>query len=814
MSGFFQDARYGLRMLAKSPALSGMAILTLAVAIGANSAILLVGRSVLLRPFPYKNANRLVVLWGKDVRRGWDQTQVPVADVLDWQRRATSFDSITAFTWTDYESFTLNSDTGSERIKGVAVLPNLFETIEKQPLIGNGFVPDDFLGEKRVVLLSYPLWQSHFGSDASIVGHTVRINREPYTVAGILPKGFEIPVLGDAPQILVPLPLDSPDVLNRKAKLLVGVGRLKPSSTLSAARAEMEAIGGQLATEHPEDAGTSINASSLRESEGLDDARAQLPIYLATVVLMILIATANVAGILLSRFAARRPELVVRTALGASRGRLIRQLVAESLALALIAGVLAIVLSLWVERLFVSFKPFYMPHAVDVSFGLATVLATMSVALVAGLAFGFFPAFTIARTNLHELLNRASNRIGSGWWQDRLRNGLVIAQVGLSLALLAGGVLMIKTVVGIARVNIGFEPAGLAMGRMNLDGHRYSSTVAQMSFYSSLVEKLAAEPGVESAAAASHLSDFDPSGSDMGSTFRFPGEEPNIAKAKSLATVTVVTPGFFSTVRMPVLRGRAFTQSESSPVIIVDQTFVDMFLHDEEPIGRQIILAGENMRSDEEVRAGLRTIVGVVPAIQRIAYWTKPYPHTFVPFAQNPVPSMYAIVRTQDGSGRAVIRRVVADLDRDIPVYWQATMRDWIDRFYASQRFELIVLGAFSAIALLIAATGLFAVIAQRVTQRTRELGIRIALGANRSDVEWMVLRQASILVAGGITVGLITGAALAEALSKFLFGIRPLDPTSHAMAAIAVIAIAMTAAFIPARRAANIEPIVALRYE
>lgn len=814
MTDVLQDVRYGLRMLGKSPALSTVAIVTLALGIGANAAILLISHSLLLRQFPYSHPDRLVVLWGKDVKRGRNETQVSLPDVLEWQRRATSFESITAVTWTDYQSFSWNSDNGSERIKGIAVLPNLFETIEKQPLLGRSFLPEEFAGNKRVVLLSYPFWHSHFGSDTSVVGRTVRINREPYTVVGVLPPGFEVPVLDDAPQILVPLALDSADALNPKERILVGAGRLKPGRTLNMASAEMQAIGDALATARPENAGTSVNASSLSDSDGLQDARTQLPMFLATVLLMMLIAAANVAGILLSRFAARQPELVVRTALGASRGRLMRQLITESLILALLAGILAAVLCQWVMRLVISFKPFYMPHEIDVHFGSATVITTLALALIVGLAFGFVPALTIARSNLQELLNRASTRLGLGWRQSGLRNGLVVVQVGLSMALLIGASLMVKTVMSIARVNIGFDPSGLAMGRMNLDAHRYPSATTQTRFYESLVERLAAQPGVQAATAASHLSDFDPGGSDMGSLFRFPGREQELGNGGPHATVTAVMPGFFSAMRMPLLRGRPFAESEGEPVIIVDQTFVDMYLGKEDPIGIQVTLLQHPMRSDEEVMPGVRTIVGVVPAVRRIAYWTKPYPHTFVPFSQNPVPSMYAITRTADGSGAAVIRKMVGDLDPDVPVYWSATMQNWIDHFYASQRFELIVLSAFGLIALLIAATGLYALITQRVILRTRELGIRIALGANRRDVQWVVLRQAGGLIAGGVAAGLTAAAILVELLSKFLFGVRQHDPATFVAAAVAVTAIGLMAAFVPARRAANIEPLIALRCE
>jgi putative ABC transport system permease protein len=814
MNALWQDARYGLRMFAKAPFLTAVAVVTLALGIGANTGVLSVGRTLLYRPLPYRSPDGLVVLWGKNLKQGWDTTMVSVPDVLDWQRQASSFDSITGITWTDYQTFSLASDSGAERLRGAAVLPKLFETLQVQPLIGRGFLLQEFIGEQRVLLLGFSTWETRFAADRRLLGHTIRLNREPYTVVGVLPKDFELPVLDDGVEVVVPLRLDSPDALDRKQRIMFGVGRRKTGATMAQVQTEMTTIGNRLATEYKDDAGYSVNVQNLREGEGLKDLREKLPIFLVTVTLMVLIAAANVAGILLSRFAARKPELVVRSALGASRTRLLQQLLTESVLLTGIAGALALAVAKWVATLLISYKPFYMPYRGAVALGSTALLLIPALAFAIGILFGLLPALSFARTNLNEVMNRSSARVGGAWIQETLRNALVSVEVGLSVALVIGAALMVGTSVRISRVNLGFNPQGLALGRATLDSQRYPSASNQIAFYQSLIAQLQSQPGVEAATAISHFGDFDPLGWDMGNPIAIPGQPKTELAAHRVSAVMAVMPGFFSSFGMPVLRGREFRAQEGAPAIIVDQNFANKFFPNQDPIGKQVELLQDSMRSDETVQPGLRTIIGVVPAVRRIAYWAKPYLHAYVPFGQNPVPSMYVMVRTRDANGTTLIRKAVAGLDSEVPVWLSATMDGWISQFYASQRFELLVMAAFGGIALLISATGLYAVITHRVSQRTRELGIRLALGATRHEVEWVILRQAGLLIGIGISAGLLTALAIGQLLSKFLFGVRPHDPLTFGIAAAFVTAISLIAVYVPARRAALMDPLVALKYE
>ena len=811
MSGLWNDIRYGLRMLAKGPGFTAIAVVTLALGIGANTAILSIGRSVLYRTVPYKDPQRIAVLWNKDLKRGFNEMQMSVGDLLDYQRRAGSFEALSGFTWTDYKNFSLSSDTGAERIRGLAILPGLFTVAQTHPLIGREFLPEEYVGEKHVAMLGYDTWRTRFGADPGLVGRIVKVNREPYTVVAILPKDFEIPVMDEGLQILVPLRLDGPDALDRKQRPLVGAGLLKPGRTLAQARAEVEAIGKQLAAEHPEDAGITGSVEALGET-GLQDAKAQLPIFLITVLLMLLIAAANVAGILLSRFAARQGELTVRSALGASNSRLVRQLVTESVMLAGIAGLLAVIVAQWVGDLLISYRPFYMPSKPEHVLSGVAIAVIGLLSLMIGVLFGLAPALSTSRTNLHEIMNRASSRVSTGWLQDKMRNALIVTEVAISVALLVGAGLMINTVVRIAGVNIGFNPTGLALGRISLDEKRYPSEANQIGFYESLVERLKAEPGVEAATAVSHFSKFDPSGWDMGSQVRIPGRPQS--EAKSSGAQMAVMPGYFAAMGIPIIHGRAFRDNEADPVIIVDEEFAQRFFPNEDPVGKTIELVNRAWNGGEQVRPGLKTIIGVVPSIKRIAYWTKPYPQSYLPYAQNPVPAMYAVVRNSNGSGANIIRNAVNELDPDLPVFWSATMKSWIDKFYGSQRFELLALGAFALVALLISASGLYAVISYRVSQRTRELGVRLALGARRRDVEWVVLRQAGLVIAIGLAAGLAGSAFIGQVLTKFLFGVRPRDPITLIAAAGLVLLISFIAVYVPARRAAKMDPLVALRYE
>ena len=814
MGGIWQDLRYGLRMLAKGPGFTTVAVATLALGIGANTAILSIGKSVLYRSVPYRAPARLVVLWNKDLKGNANEMQMSVADLEDYQHRANSFEALSGFTWTDYQNFSITTDAGAERIRGLAVLPGLFNVVQLHPLIGREFQPDEFVGDKHVALLGYDVWRTRFGSDPGLVDRTVRVNREPYTVVGILPKNFELPVMDDGLQILVPLRLDGPDAINRKQKLVVGAGLLKPGRTLAQGRAEIEGIGKQLAAEYPEDARLGGMAEGLREIGALHDAKEKLPIFLATVFLMLLIAAANVAGILLSRFAARDDELVVRRALGASSGRLVRQLLTESMILTALAGAVAIVVAQWAGDLLISHQPFYMPTKPEHVVSGTAIAVMVALSGIVGVVFGLLPALAVTRTNLHEVMNRKSSRIDGGWWQDKMRNALIACEVAISVALIIGAGLMVNTVVRIAGVNIGFDPKGLTLARTSLDTHRYSTPAQQIAFYESLGANLSAQPGVEIATITSHFARFDPSGWDMGNRIRIPGRPEPESKAGSDAETTVVAPGFFSAMRMQMLRGREFIANEPVPAVIVDQTFADKFFPDKSPIGQHIVLLGQGMPMGESVKSGLRTIVGVVAPIRRVSYLEEPFPQLYVPLQQNPVPAMYAIVRMRNGSGAAAIRKVVAELDPELPVYWSATMKSWIDRFYGSQRFELLTMGAFALVALLISASGLYAVISFRVSQRTRELGVRLALGARRGDVEWLMLRQAGVVIVAGLLIGLAAASAIGQLLSKFLFGVRPHDPLTRAAGAALVLLISVVAVYVPTRRASNMEPLVALRYE
>jgi putative ABC transport system permease protein len=548
----------------------------------------------------------------------------------------------------------------------------------------------------------------------------------------------------------------------------------------------------------------------VRDAEGLGDARAKLPIFLGTVTIMLLIAAANAAGILLSRFAARQSELVIRSALGASMGRLVRQLITESVLLSLMAGGVAIGVAAWTVDLVLSYRPFYIPFALKTTIDWSTFACILALSLAVGAIFGFLPAIASARGNLHETMNQTSGRVGGHSWRDRTRNIFLIAEIALSVGLLAGAALMVNTVLRISHINIGFDPKGLAMSRINLDSSRYRSEVNWREFYDTLLARLSGEPEVRAVTLASHLCEYDPQGGCGGNPVRILGRTDEEAP---VTPVTVVTPGFFSAMGMRMLRGHEFSAREGVPAIIVDQTFVDEFLPHEDPIGKQVELLHSTMNHQGDVKAGVRTIVGVTAPVRRVAYWAKPFPEAYVPFDQNPVASIFVVVRTADSDSN-VIRRTVAGLDDELPVYFSDTMSGWIDKFYAAQHFELLILSVFSGLALLISVSGLYAVISHRVRERTRELGIRLALGASRRDVQWLVLRQAAILILTGTLTGIFAAGILGQMLSKLIFGVQPRDPVTLAAASGLVLLVSFLSAYAPAKKAAGMDPLVALRHE
>jgi predicted permease len=804
------DLRYAFRMLLKSPAFTSLAIATLALGIGSTAGIVLVGRAMLFRTLPYKDPSQLVVLWATNVKQGWTSGPEPVQDVLEWQRRARSFSAVSGFTWTDYESFSLSTGEGAQRINGVAVLPSLFDALGARPLFGRDFLPSEFVGHPRAAIIGYRTWKEQFGGSLDLVGRSIRINREPYTVVGILPDDFELPAITNAAQLLVPLPLDSADAQARGLRLITAFGRLKPGVSMAQAQSEMDVVARAQAADRIEDAGFGVRAGTLRDAEGLQNARQQLPVFLATVLLLMLIAGANVAGILLSRFSTRRGELVVRAALGASRGRLIRQFTTEGLLISIVAGALGLIVAMWVADLVLSFKPFYIPFTFRVRIDAPIMLIVGALSLSIGLVFGCLPAVTATSANMFDLMKRETERI-SGGWHERLRDGLVVAEMALSVAFLAGAALMVRTMWNIAKVPVGFDPAGLSMGRISLDAARYGTLESQRAFYQSLVSNIAATPGIEAATAASHLVDFDPAGWAMANGVRVPGAAP---AASGTTFVSVVMSGYFGAMRMPLRHGTDFTGREAAPSIIVDQTFADRFFKNADPIGRQVELLQPPMRADESVTPGLRTVIGVVPNVRRVAYWATPFPHAYVPFTQNPVRSMFAIARAPDDSGGVAIRSAVQRIDRDVAIYKSASMPSWIARFYSSQRFELLVLSVFGAIALMIAASGVYAVIAYRVAQRTREMGVRLALGATPSDVQWLVLRQAAGPAGLGLAAGFGTAASVGRMLANFLFDVRPFDPAAFIAVSVFVGSVTLAATVVPIRRALRLDPMQALRTE
>ncbi len=819
MQTLLQDLRYGLRVLASNAGFTIVAVLTLALGIGANTAIFSVINGVLLQPLPYRDPGRLMIMAEKTPE--FDMMSVSYPNFVDWQRESRSFESLGALRWTAYD---LTGGGTPERLNGKMVSSGFFSTLGITPILGRDFeAQEDHVGANRVTLISEGLWRRHIGASSDVIGKPLTLSGQSYTVIGVIPADFRF--LGTADVYTLLGQWD--DVLGRSREAHPGlraVGRLKPGVTLEQARAEMNNVAAQLAQAYPKSNANHSVAMRPLAQEIVGDVRPALLVLLGAVGFVLLIACANVANLLLARSTARRREMAIRAAIGASQGRMIRQLLTESTLLALAGGVLGLLLARWGTQAVVAATPGGLPRMENIGVDGWVLAFTLAVSVATGVIFGLAPALQISRLDLHSTLQEGSR--GSTGGHSRLRSALVVGEVAASLVLLIGAGLMLKTMWQLSRVSPGFTPRNLLTFSVGLSPANRATPDRIRASYRQLAESIQELPGVRAAGTA----DLVPlTGSDDELPFWVSGRpRPNSQSEMLWALNYNVSPGYVRAMDIPLLRGRFISDTDtqgSAPVIVIDEVMAKGLFPGQDPVGQSIRIA-----VPEGFAPGLdqpREIVGVVGHVKHFGLDTdarsKIQYQIYLPLMQLPdqvmplvAGGMAIMVRTTVDplSLLSAVRRKVSEVGDDQPVFDVRTREQIVSDSVAARRFSMLLLGVFAGLALVLAAVGIYGVISYTATQRTHEIGIRMALGAERSDVLRLVVGHGLRLLLIGVSAGLAAALGLTRLMSSMLYGVRPTDIATFADVSLLLAGVAILASYLPARRATRVDPMVALRYE
>jgi putative ABC transport system permease protein len=820
MTSLLQDLRLAVRCFLRSPQFTLVAVLTLALGIGATSSIFSVVNGVLLRPLPYPDSDRLVRLYA--TRPGEDRSVASGPDFIDWREGSESFEAMAAYRWMN---FNLAEGDWPVRLSGISATPDLLSVLGVDALLGRTLSPEiDVPGAARAVVLGYGLWESRFAADPAVLGRQLTISGDAFTVVGVMPAGFDFPggsQLWISARYRVPEPYyDRGEGLAevRDVKYLSAVGRLKPGVSLREARAEMGLISERLAEAYPESNRLQgINLLTLRESV-VGSVRPLLLVLLGAVGFVLLIACANVANLLLARASGREKEIAVRMALGASRWRILRLLVTESVLLALLGGFAGFLLALWGTSGLLALAPEWTPRLAEVGTDAWVLAFTIAVALLTGVAFGLTPAFHLSRLSLQQTMQTGAGRQTAGRGRSRLRKGLVVCEMAVTLLLLVGAGLMVRTLLTLSDVDPGFDYQNTLRAHLELPKSKYAEDAQLIAFYRQTLERVRALPGVRSTAFILSL----PIGSAVTSARGFAIEGRPLAEGGEslagyqgpLAGYQLASPDYFATLRIPLLRGRFFTEAddENAPsVVLINQALADRYWSGEIPIGQRMTL--DDPESED---ADWATIVGIVGDTRYDGLDAGPRPEVYRPYAQAPPPFMTLVVRAEgEFAGlSSAVRNAVMEVDPQQPVYDLATMDDVLSESISRRRFGMFLFGLFAAAAIVMATVGLYGVLAFSVARRTNEIGIRVALGARPQQVVAHIVREGLWLGLAGLASGAIAAFALTRLMSSLIFGVGATDPITFGVGAALLLAIALLASYVPARRAAGIDPVVALKQE
>ncbi len=811
MDSLFKDIRFGVRSLLKRPGFTAIAIITLALGIGANTAIFSVVNALLLRPLPFKEPARLVQVWEANYKRGRNTMDVSYPNFADWRDQNQVFEQIAAYS---DETFNL-TDTGEpERIQGEIVSPSLFPLLGIRPVLGRVLLPEeDYPNKVFSVMMSERLWRRRFNSDPQIIGRTIKLDSESFTVVGVVPNITDLFDLQSDTELWVPI-AHSSGFNNRYGHYLDVAARLKPGVTREQAQANMDTIAGGLAAQYPSsNVDHAVRLVPLQE-QIVGDFRLAALVLLGAVLFVLLIASANVANMLLARAASRKREVAIRTALGAGRWRIVRQLLTESLLLSALGGAVGLLLALWGVYLLVAFGPADLPRAKEVAVDGRVLVFTLAVSLLTGIIFGFVPALQASRPDLNETLKEGGRSTTGSAGHRRVRSLLVVSEIALSLMLLVGAGLLMRSFVKLQAVNPGFNPNNVLTMRISLRGPNYQKGAPVIAFHDQLLEKVKALPGVQAVATRSHV----PIAADDGYanlSFAIEGRLPDAAN-RSTAFYNAVSPDYFQTMEIPLLKGRPFEaldDRKAQSVIIINETLARRYFSGDDPIGRRMTFNDEDPKEEDWV-----TIVGVVRDTKprAVDLTASPVAEMYMPFAQQPESSTALMIRTTNNpeSVGAAVRHEVRTLDKTQLVHSVRTLDSVMSEAVATPRFRTSLLGVFAVVALILAMVGIYGVMSYAVTQRTHEIGIRMALGARAVDVLKLLVRNGMGPVLLGVALGLAGAIGLTRLMASFLFGVTPTDALTLAVVSVSLILVALIACCLPARRATKVDPLVALRYE
>jgi predicted permease len=805
------DLKFAIRQLYKNYGFALTAILTLALGIGATSAIFSLVNTVLLRPLPFPEQDRLMWLSQQDHSLpGVAPESLSYPDYFDWRAQNHTLSGIASYIG---GSVTLESQGEPQRLDAQEVSANFFQVLGAAPLLGRDFRWEDEKPRNRTVMLSYALWQSNFGSARDIAGKTIRMDKHNYTVAGVMPKGFQFPLENPAPALWKSIAEDAEGkdapTSQRGYDVLGVIGRLKPGVSVEQAKADLSVIASDLARQYPDNNKQYYSALVEPELQHMTgDTRPALRVLFGAVTLVLLIVCANVAGLLLARGSRRSAEFALRAAIGASRAAIIRQLLVESVTLSLAGGAAGVALAYALLHASVTLMPLNVPRIEDASIDASVLLFDLFLSLITGLLFGVLPAWRLARSAPAQALREGSRSVAGGRGQNRVHNGLVIAQTAIGLVLLVGSGLLIRSFVHILNVDPGFDPKHVLTARIRVSRDELDRD-QRYAFYQQLLQRLSALPGVQSASAGWPL---PMSPNHAGISFNIAGRP--VAKGDEPSeSLGVAMPGYFETMRIPLVAGRLFGQQDGvkgAPTILINQAFARKYFPAENPLGKHLQVGVGDGVFDHPVRE----IVGVVGDIRQGGLTTNLDPQFYLPYAQAVITDPYLTIRTA-GDPLALqdaLRGAVRAMDKSAPVYQVSTLEDYVSKSAAQPRFQTFLLTSFAGIALILAAVGLYGLLSYMVVQRTLEIGVRMALGAQRSDVLGMIVRRGLTLSLIGIVAGLAIAAVVTRLLSQMLYGIRATDPLTFAATAGLFLLVSIAASSVPAYRAARMDPMKTLR--